>query len=517
MTSLATINDISFFHSAQPESVTEMLITGLLRVCGSSKKMISTAALNSLRILVKYTPTNSKYSGIIYNLLGEKNCVVRQAAAECLKIVLEKNMDSAKHNYGSSEGELLEKCILKSLGDADERVRKLGRESIFYYEKSHAERALAYLKDNCRLIDLLDSGIRKTVLKRVVPVKTPINLPTVSSNSLAETIHPVDNSKTPTKHISEISLKSKMLRSPLISQNSPKVREIINDAIAVSKTPVKVEGKDTICSKLSSTSKSLQERGYYELLSILQEHTLLHSNETLSFESEDLYDVAQQLLKLYEISTDDFLATLVDFSYIQMILESGLLKVSDLYMPFVQIRSTKNQNPLIVGFIDQFMDYIRSFPANDLLNLRISFDSFGKTAKNSPAFREQLRKSQDFTINFIYDILKSKQSALRWFDDSGVRCTLNCLVPIYNSTSTTLELKQTICHVLEKANQSGSSMFLKTLETFDYEACNSIKNTLGINSNSDILDISLIQSADEENGYDDSVADFLNVYLTFLL
>lgn len=147
ITACSALIDVAYFHQDHSESTTEQMIISLIKVCGSSKRILSSKAQNAIRIIIQFTPWNSHYPNIFYSFLADKNQVVRQASAECVKLIMEKTSESPVNQIlqKSDALEILQKSIKKSLEDAYGTVRELGKDSFYYLQQNFPTHAARFL------------------------------------------------------------------------------------------------------------------------------------------------------------------------------------------------------------------------------------------------------------------------------------------------------------------------------------------------------------------------------------
>jgi CLASP N terminal len=141
-----------------------LIANSLVKICGSSKRLLSQIAQNAMRILILHTNWNHKYPATFSYLLTDKNQIIRQAAAECIKLIMERaaSDDGISHHVERGEVlEVMEKAIKKSLGDALGAVRELGKDSFHYLQIIAPGKAAKYNSLTLGCSTLLTRQLRK--------------------------------------------------------------------------------------------------------------------------------------------------------------------------------------------------------------------------------------------------------------------------------------------------------------------------------------------------------------------
>ena len=145
ITACATLVDVCYYFKEHSDITTEMILLALIKVCGSSKKLLSNTGFNAVRVLITFTPWNHRYSHILAGFSTDKNPLIRQVAAECVSLLLMKSERDPSLRSHFDRGDALQQfelTIRKALTDASPPAREFGKDAFHYLNliwPSHAD------------------------------------------------------------------------------------------------------------------------------------------------------------------------------------------------------------------------------------------------------------------------------------------------------------------------------------------------------------------------------------------
>ena len=122
------------------EVLAEATFGCLLKVCNQTKKLVTTAAFQTMKTLIFNVPL-VKYLPMILAGLQDKNTSLRVKVAESLGDLIAK-VDFKSGNKGNAV-ELLEGCLRKTLGDGNMHVRGYGKNALEIYQLLWPEKILS--------------------------------------------------------------------------------------------------------------------------------------------------------------------------------------------------------------------------------------------------------------------------------------------------------------------------------------------------------------------------------------
>lgn len=295
----------------------------------------------------------------------------------------------------------------------------------------------------------------------------------------------------------------------------------------------------TLLAQLENSDPKVQIRGYYNLLNIVQEYTLLGNGAPIVLE-DGVLNIREQLLKLYRSSDIELLLAIVDFDYLQILLEGNIINVEHLFLPFIIISVTPNQSTAVLTQIQLFFNYMESTCKSEFLlnllfeSLKPSKQRLGIRIKKTSAMMEIEGLTNSKIAEWLNRLIENdnnKEDIDRFFDNNAnVRISLHTLSPIIALKNTPENSKIFITSILGRVFKTQPEIFLKTLDTIDYEISESIKKDLNILTNNghnednnidqkaepDLNlckdeDLSLIDKANDSEHYDFDHEDFMNV------
>ncbi|KAI8913568.1 clasp N terminal-domain-containing protein, partial [Gorgonomyces haynaldii] len=458
MTACVTLVDMAFFLRDQLDPVVENIVLILIKVCGSSKRLLQTAGLGALRMLISYTGWNPKVAHLFFNFLSDKNQMVRLASIDAFKLFLEQFYPDPSLRSILDKQEIMDlfqKAIKKSLEDAYAQVRETGKDAYYYYNAGWPDRAKA-------LLETCDLPMQKALAKKKEPQPTPINVPVIPD-----------------------------------LEEEPKKKPVERK---LEKTDSKFE--EDFLDLLKSENVQTQIQGLYKLVNAVEESNL----KKQSFVVQELATVQDLVLSLYENSMQP---EIFDFSYLNILMRGHVLTPLQL-LPLLIKMSVKLPSEATNSCLEQFDDHlVNNFTLQQLF--AFGFDALvpgkRKTTIRPKKFSEERGLEQECTkkiITWIAQLLSTEtfeafNSTQDYFmQDSVTRMALHTLAPLF--TTADEETKACIEAILKAVYGINPSTFKRTLDTVDVDYASEIKQLLQLDEETsqynDDLDISQIQPDD---------------------
>jgi hypothetical protein len=439
------------------------MIQPLLKMAGSSKKMIASLAGNALMICFKYTSWNPKYLVLLNTLIGDKNGFIRLAVTASLRMLCEmaSTDDSYKFSIDSKENlDQIGKLCKRSLQDAVESVRDCGKDCFSYINLMWPEMGESMLAT-------LDVPIRKALLKSKLPKLTELVLPQISMSPEQEKkVKPNDgetNEKLGGKQHVDLTKNDSSITF------LPKEESILEDLI--------------------SSDSSIQLRAYYELLNFAQEGNLACIS---------LNVLKERLLSLYDTKDVSLLKELVNLGYMEILLEYSVVAMSDVLPLIVKASFSCNRKEItleaekFLAFMQVNCNVAHSLAA--IFQVLAPSKRFGfKIKKSNEEKKIELLVTQKLLecADKIMDIEGSSDpSGVKDFflQDSNTRVSVNNLAPILSHSLHEESVKKIACNMMKQIFNINPVIFKRALESLDFEMSCQIKDILDISSPSKSAD-----------------------------
>ncbi|TPX41650.1 hypothetical protein SeMB42_g01889 [Synchytrium endobioticum] len=161
MSSCICISDLATHLGTQLDHIAEPLVSALIKNTAAAKKLVATAASQSLNTVLKRTTYSYRNLSHVVTALGDKNAAVRGFAALATKALLEESVktESSRITFERSGGlELVEKSLRKGLGDASAPVREGCRDIVLLLQQFWPDKI-----EN--LIETLDPSTKKALAR----------------------------------------------------------------------------------------------------------------------------------------------------------------------------------------------------------------------------------------------------------------------------------------------------------------------------------------------------------------
>jgi CLIP-associating protein 1/2 len=137
------VQDIARAIGPGLDPMVESLLQTLVKLCGQTKKLSAQHGNDTVAVILGNVTCNHKVLFHIWLACQDKNVKPRAFAAGWLNLVIKRH----RHHKGLIEHggglELMEKSIVKCLGDADPGVREAARETFWVFHRSWPSRAEA--------------------------------------------------------------------------------------------------------------------------------------------------------------------------------------------------------------------------------------------------------------------------------------------------------------------------------------------------------------------------------------
>ncbi len=139
----AALQEIAKTTGPGLDSMVEILLQNLIKLCGGTKKIASAAGDATVDIIISHVSYSTRILQHIYLAVQDKNVQPRTYACGWLKTLLKKEAHHKSHVEHSGGLDLIEKCIKKGLSDRDPSVRERMRSTFWAFAKMWSVKAEA--------------------------------------------------------------------------------------------------------------------------------------------------------------------------------------------------------------------------------------------------------------------------------------------------------------------------------------------------------------------------------------
>lgn len=129
----ALLQEVAKTTKSGLDSMVEILLQNLVKLCGGTKKIASAAGDATIDIIISNVSYNKRILEHIYLACQDKNVQPRTYAAGWLRTLLKKESHHKNHVEHSGGVDLIEKCIKKGLADANPGVREKMRGTFWIF------------------------------------------------------------------------------------------------------------------------------------------------------------------------------------------------------------------------------------------------------------------------------------------------------------------------------------------------------------------------------------------------
>jgi len=161
ITAIGTVIEMAENYKTQMDSIAEAVVANLLDLTSQTKKLIATSSTQGIYIILRNVSYNPKILNLFFNALSDKNANTRSSAILFIGVMFEEMLKSenSKAFLQRTGGiDLIEKCIKKSLQDANPSVRETSRSIYVLYNDHYKDRANT-------LLNTLDITTRKVLMR----------------------------------------------------------------------------------------------------------------------------------------------------------------------------------------------------------------------------------------------------------------------------------------------------------------------------------------------------------------
>ncbi|KAI8927115.1 clasp N terminal-domain-containing protein [Entophlyctis helioformis] len=505
----------------------DTLLINLIKISGSSKKLIVSAAVNAIKVLVYTATLQPKYLAHFAAGLADKSQSVRQVAAECLRVLMERLASNAQNRQLAERTgmvDVAEKCLKKSVQDANGAVRDASRDAAFFLKSGWPERY-------ARLVSLLEAPAQKALARHKQPAPTKLNLPRIQSTAavVADPFPAAAPARASTVAKTGRSPQSSMARSASLSpgHSAPhsatpsKTQDRVSSPIkqatpgwaVPAMSPSSSQPKpaampeESIAAMLKSASPDDQRQGFDSLIQTARDAaTAMHD---LPWGPDATLVLQQHLMDLYTDPSDGMTLSLMRLENLQVLFDSSLLAQMDTVMPVVTM-AARGKVSGIQPLFEKYMHHITmTSDTADLLDHLIGH--VNPIAVAGPKFRRPPPSGRGGRLaaaaagmagvqrdpatvkatnvlliawieSLVADWAASDPLAFESFfgNDPRMRGCLNKFVPLTTGRLALRGAEESLRAILGQLAGSFSAVFGRALDTFDYELAEGVRDILGI-------------------------------------
>ncbi|KND02913.1 uncharacterized protein SPPG_01993 [Spizellomyces punctatus DAOM BR117] len=342
MTTCTTVVDMVNILGCQLDPLVDAFIVNLLKLSGQAKKVVATASISAIQILLQRTSYQLKFVQYFQMALSDKSAGTRSAAALFIKTVVEVmgSSDTGRSTLETSGGlDIVEKGLKKGLADANGPVRQTCRETFSNFQSAWPERAEI-------LFDTLDAATRKAIsraklssapakirpsIRAVAATRSAFSNPANDSPALSEgTVEGINFAIEPQE--------SDPLPNGLSLEDG--IHSVGELRAATPKTEDPQDNRGIILQQLMHENVDEQVRGYCALATLARQH----SERGISLEMEPEFNLAirSAIGHLLEKGSEDISSTLLDAEYLAPLIDSRIIAISELLIPILASAGSGN-------------------------------------------------------------------------------------------------------------------------------------------------------------------------------
>ncbi len=143
----SAVQEIARTAGSGMDSMVEILLQNLIKLCGGTKKISSQQGNATVDIIISNVSFNIRIMQHIYLACQDKNVQPRTYATGWLKTMLKKEAHHKSHLEHTGALDLIEKCIKKGLADANPGVRENMRSTYWTFAQIWPAKADALVHD----------------------------------------------------------------------------------------------------------------------------------------------------------------------------------------------------------------------------------------------------------------------------------------------------------------------------------------------------------------------------------
>ncbi|KAJ2991772.1 suppressor of tub2 mutation [Globomyces sp. JEL0801] len=449
LTSSTVIAEFSTILQDQLDPLADMILPVLVKLSGSSKKLISVKIIHTTKIFWSFITWQPKHFAVLNTSINDKGPMVRQAAAEMLKLSLEKiHNDATLQTFVEKSNilDILQKMFKRSLVDSEVMVRNLSRDAFYYFNTIWPDMAI-------QIVDSLDNSARKAIAKTPKPTRTMLQLPEINcADGIPLEINQID------------------------------MVEEMDDEDTVDSVEADEEfDEERIIVELQNKTK--------DSISILLDFIRTSLDKDVAkpiFSPDASLQVKQILTDLYSDSlyTNDHMANFINLDSIKLFVEAKLLTLEGLLVPMILVNSSTDDE-LIKNDFEAFKYYLQSeLEATDILTTLLNsipkIGMSGFRVKKNIKTRKIEQQAKEYILSWVSSMVDTVVCEDHDVDVIMVRLIMDRVVPVLCTQGKTEASVESAKHILMAIHQLSPSDFLKKLDTFDFEMSGIIRETCHI-------------------------------------
>ncbi|TPX30268.1 hypothetical protein SmJEL517_g06137 [Synchytrium microbalum] len=459
MSSFICISDLATYLGPLIDHIAEPLVIALIKNTAAAKKLVATAACQSLNTVLKNTSYSFRNLSHVMAALSDKNAAVRGYAAISAKLLIEECMKTELHrsSFERSGGlDFVEKALKKGLGDASAPVREASRDILLMLLQVWPDRIDS-------LIDTLDPATKKAVARSKSAVGKGFSLASQSGPPPISRSASVRSPSSPTHRSARIDSTSTPAPprtvSATITKSSP------TSHIAATPIPVRVH-VDRFIDRFTSGDVRDRQAAVDEAVTSLTAHPISFPSPKAS-----ILSVGNALISLMSDPDAKVSTRACNSKALDVLIDHGVTTVEDMVAICVPLAANNRVGP------SAYLDHIgRVYPADvnlaslvSILAVPVAAKTPSKIAKRASSV--SLAWEQDTKIevikragNIVCDKYKRDEINSYFSDAANARLWITRLVPVLNAIRTDCE---GACDVLELIQACNPVVFDKCLSTFD--------------------------------------------------
>ncbi|KAL2918880.1 suppressor of tub2 mutation [Polyrhizophydium stewartii] len=355
MTSCSVVVDIAAASPASAiDGVVELLVSNLLKAAAASKKLIASAVSHACKaVLLRACDGGAVPAKAMPHLLtaiGDKSQSVRLAAAESLRLLVERLVESASASSAPPAAVLdgIDKALRKGLKDAAAPVREACRDSLAHLRAAWPDRAE-------RLIDSMDADVRKAMARHKRPAPTVVALPTLGGGASTPSIAQRPATAQPQQQPQP--QRPKAHAEPRPAKNDAAVPPRRQDAAPAARKPEQSR-EDGVVAQLQSDRHGERLLGLFGLLDVIQEAQAPRGRGSSGVKPETVTAVRAALVGMLaglggaaadDGSTSELAQSLLDIGNLQILVDGGVLRLGDVLVPVLRLAGGAAVVPELTG------------------------------------------------------------------------------------------------------------------------------------------------------------------------
>ncbi|TPX58146.1 hypothetical protein SpCBS45565_g08074 [Spizellomyces sp. 'palustris'] len=352
MTTCTIVVDMANILSCQLDPLVDTFIVNLLKLSGQAKKVVATASISAIQILLQRTSYQLKFVQYFQTALGDKSAAARSAAALFIKTVVEVmgSSDTGRSTLETSGGlEIVARGLKKGLADANGSVRQTCRETFSAFQSAWPERAEI-------LFDTLDAATRKAISRAKsssAPAKIRPSIQAVAATRAAFSKKANDSHALSEGTVEGINFAIEPQESdplhdgPSLENGTHSIRELRAATPTPKTDDHPQDSRRIILQQLLHMNVDEQVRGYCALATLARQY--IERGISLVIEPEFNLGLRSTILQLLENGSEDIASTLLDAELLAPLVDSRIIAISELLIPILASAGSGNPERQSVG------------------------------------------------------------------------------------------------------------------------------------------------------------------------